>query len=237
MSPRAVAWDIDGTLVDSEARHHRALLAASRAINVDLSDLPDQAFRGVHMLDVWNILRSRYPAKLELESWLSAINAEYVQDGEPMAVMPGAVETIRSLAEAGVPQVCVSNSSRSIVAANVEALGIGEYLIGLVTLDDVSAGKPAPEPYLAACRLLGLRPEQVLAIEDSDTGLRSAKAAGLQVLHFDPTADLGGGSANVIQRLSAVVSRLLHSSDHGPAEMPHAGDRELARAIRPLRRP
>ena len=58
----AVAWDIDGTLVDSEPLHHHALLEASADFNVDLGDLPPLAFRGVHMEDVWSKLRSRFPA-------------------------------------------------------------------------------------------------------------------------------------------------------------------------------
>ncbi|WP_216073394.1 hypothetical protein, partial [Acinetobacter baumannii] len=64
MIRRAVAWDIDGTLVDSEPRHHRALLAASLRWGADFSDLPDQAFRGVHMGDVWDVLRHRLPGDL-----------------------------------------------------------------------------------------------------------------------------------------------------------------------------
>lgn len=205
---RAVAWDVDGTLVDSEPRHHRALLAASRAMGVDLSDLPDQAFRGIHMLDVWKILRSRYPAELRVETWLSAINDEYVWDREPMAAMPGAVETIRLLAEHGIPQICVSNSSRSIVAANVEALGISQHLAGLITLDDVAAGKPDPEPYLAASRVLGLDPEQILAVEDSETGLASARAAGLLAVHYDSDAKIESGYFGAVTRLSDVLLRV-----------------------------
>lgn len=207
MTVLAVAWDVDGTLVDSEPRHHRALLAASRELDVDLSDLPDQAFRGVHMLDVWKVLRSRYPSDVRLEPWLASINAAYVRDREPLVAMQGAAEAIGRLAEMGVAQVCVSNSSRSIVEANVEALGIERHLSGLISLDDVSAGKPNPEPYLAACRLLGLRPDQVIAVEDSETGLRAARAAGLGALLFDPAAGNASSDPFVLRDLSDVVSR------------------------------
>ena len=71
---RAVAWDIDGTLADSEGLHHRALTAVSAALGADLSDLPDRAFTGVHMLDVWTALRPRFPTTLSREAWLAAIN-------------------------------------------------------------------------------------------------------------------------------------------------------------------
>ncbi len=181
---RAVAWDIDGTLVDSEPRHHRALLAASLGLGVSLDDLPDQAFRGVHMLDVWDTLRPRYPAGLERDVWLDAINAAYARDAEPLVPIAGAAEAIRALSAAGLRQVCVSNSNRVIVDANIVALQIGGFVLGSISLDDVRKGKPDPEPYIRACDMLGLPPEAVAAVEDSATGIASAKAAGLVVVAF-----------------------------------------------------
>lgn len=181
---RAVAWDIDGTLVDSEPRHHRALLAASRELGVALDDLPDQAFRGVHMLDVWDILKGRYPVTVSREHWLDLINARYVADEEPLVPILGARQVIADLHALGYPQICVSNSNRAVVDANVAGLGIGAFLAGTISLDDVSAGKPAPEPYWQACRQLGLDPREVVAVEDSATGIASARAAGLPVIAF-----------------------------------------------------
>ena len=55
---RAVAWDVDGTLIDSEGLHQRSLIETGAEFGVDLSDLPDEAFRGIHMRDVWTALRA-----------------------------------------------------------------------------------------------------------------------------------------------------------------------------------
>lgn len=175
----AIAWDIDGTLIDSEPLHHRALVSASRAFGTDLSDLPDMAFRGVHMPDVWHTLRPRLPPGLDRDLWLRAIEAAYVADAATLVPIPGAVATIRALAERGLRQVAVSNSSRAVVDANIAALGIGAWLDFSISLDDVSRGKPDPEPYALAARRLGLPPACIWAVEDSGTGLASAKAAGL----------------------------------------------------------
>lgn len=106
----AVAWDIDGTLVDSEPLHHRALVAASLECGTDLRDLPDMAFRGVHMGDVWRRLANRLPPGLEEEAWMDAINCHYVSARHTLVAIPGAVETIRALHALGIDQVCVSNS-------------------------------------------------------------------------------------------------------------------------------
>ena len=122
MTLLAVAWDIDGTLVDSEPLHHRALVAASLDHGVDLTDLPDQAFRGIHMGDVWTALRPRLPQTLDQGRWLSDIEAYYAKHRAELVAVPGAAETIRRLSMMGIRQVCVSNSGRMIVDANLDSL-------------------------------------------------------------------------------------------------------------------
>ncbi len=194
MSIRAIAWDVDGTLVDSEPLHHRALLAGSAAFGIDLSGLPDQAFRGVHMGDVWQILRPRLPEDLVEANWLDAINRHYVDHRHELIPVPLAVETIRIIAKMGLPQVCVSNSARVIVDANLDALGVAAFMTFSISLDDVLKGKPDPWPYAEACRRLELAPSSVLAVEDSRTGITSARAAGLPcaAFGFESGADYTG---------------------------------------------
>lgn len=179
-----IAWDVDGTLVDSEGRHHRALLAASRRWGVDLGDLPEDAFRGLHNEDVWDRLHARMPRSLDVATWLAAIDDAYVEDRDAIPAMPGAIAAMRALDARGIRQVCVSNSNRRIVRANLDALGVTDLVAGIVALDDVVRGKPDPEPYLAGCGLLGLPPGAVIAVEDSGTGVAAARAAGLFVVGF-----------------------------------------------------
>ncbi|MFO1088395.1 MAG: HAD family phosphatase [Hyphomicrobiales bacterium] len=186
MTLAAVAWDIDGTLVDSEPLHHRALVAVSAGYGVDLSDLPDQAFVGIHIGDVWTILRPRMPVSLDESEWVHAINRYYVEHRHELVITPGAVETVQALHRRGVKQACVSNSNRMIVDANLDAIGIARCLSFSLSLDDVVAGKPDPYPYAEACRRLAVAPAGVIAVEDSATGLASARAAGLRLAGFGP---------------------------------------------------
>ncbi|MCK0207751.1 HAD family phosphatase [Starkeya koreensis] len=203
---RAVAWDIDGTLVDSEPLHHRALLAACRALGSDVSDLPDQAFRGIHMHDVWKQISPRLSAEVEEAEWIARINAHYVENRAALVSLPQAVATIRALERLGVAQACVSNSSRSVVDANIDALGIADALSFSLSLDDVVRGKPDPEPYLSACRRFGLAPAQVVAVEDSLSGVLSARAAGLHVVGYLPSGGGFGEADLVIDRLDEVIA-------------------------------
>ena len=184
MAFAGIAWDVDGTLVDSEGRHHRALLAASRRWGVALDDLPEAAFRGLHNGDVWTLLQPRFPAGLARDTWLAAIDDAYVEDTGPIDGMPGALAAMHGLAARRIGQVAVSNSNRRIVRANLDALGTAGLIAGIVGLDDVAAGKPDPEPYRAGCALLRLEPARVIAVEDSATGVAAARAAGLFVVGF-----------------------------------------------------
>ena len=203
---RAVAWDLDGTLIDSEGLHQRALIETSAAFGADLSDLPEEAFRGVHMRDVWTALRPRFPNGVERQTWLAAIERFYVARARSLAPTPGALEAIAALAALGVAQACVSNSGRAVVDANLDALGIRQTIAFSISLDDVSAGKPDPEPFREAARRFALPAAAVVAVEDSAAGARSAREAGLYVVGYAPEGRAFVGCDRSIAKLMEVVA-------------------------------
>ncbi len=184
MAIKAVAWDIDGTLIDSEPLHHRALIAGTSHFGVDIADVPEERFRGVHMRGVWQGLNGRLPAALTYEDWLERIHDCYIAEAVGLRAIEGALEAIDAVAGMGLAQVCVSNSGRRIVDANIAALGLSEKLRFSISVNDVARGKPDPEPYLAAAGRLGLRPAEVAAVEDSLTGAAAARAAGMTVIGY-----------------------------------------------------
>jgi HAD superfamily hydrolase (TIGR01509 family) len=181
MSIQAIAWDIDGTLVDSEPLHLRAFIEGCRNWGVDVTDLPDEEFKGVHLVDVWNALRHRMPLGLEYTRWQESIEHFYVQHRNEIHPIPHAIETIRTLKDQGFRQAAVSNSGRKIVDANLRTLGIADHFEFSISLDDVTVGKPDPYPYSLACLRFHVSPPAVVAVEDSRTGAMSARAAGLIV--------------------------------------------------------
>jgi HAD superfamily hydrolase (TIGR01509 family) len=203
---RALAWDIDGTLVDSEGLHQRSLIETGADFGVDLSDLPDEAFRGIHMRDVWTALKPRFPKTVDRKTWIAAIERFYVAHASSLAPIPGAVDAVRALAARGITQACVSNSGRIIVDANLDALGIRRMMAFSISLEDVSRGKPDPAPYREAARRFALQPAAIVAVEDSGAGARSARAAGLYVIGYAPDKNAFVGSDRSIAKLMEVVS-------------------------------
>ena len=134
---------------------------------------------------------------------------------------PGARELLKELRSQGVPCALVTMSYQRFVTPILAALPDDSFEV-VVTGDSVSQGKPHPEPYLTAARLLGVDPARTLAIEDSNTGASSAEAAGCAVLvvehhvevvpgerrvFVDSLAELSADGAG-LDRLSEIVARL-----------------------------
>ena len=186
---RAVIWDIDGTLIDSEPAHHAALMQVSARYGAPVAE-DDPRFLGMAMENVFDVLAPNYPVGLSRQTWIDEIAAVYVTSAAGLKPLPGAREAVEALKRAGVPQACVSNSVRGIVDANLAGLALGDAFAFAIAREDVARGKPDPEPYAFACRRLDVAPSEALAVEDSDVGAASARSAGLQVLRVDSRGEV-----------------------------------------------
>jgi HAD superfamily hydrolase (TIGR01509 family) len=180
--PAAVLWDMDGTLVDTEpywiesefeiVHEHGGTWSHEHAMNLVGNDLQESG-RYIHRHSGIDL----EPARI-VEELLDRVVARVSRE---VPWRPGALELLHDLREEGVRCALVTMSYRRFVAPVLTALP-AETFRAIVTGDAVSQGKPHPEPYLTAARLLGVDPADCLAIEDSNTGARSAEAAGCTVL-------------------------------------------------------
>lgn len=215
----AIAWDIDGTLIDSEPLHDSVLEEVCLECGAILSDLPPDHFRGKHMPEVWSIIQPRLRPGVREADWRDAIIDRYVARAPELVPIDGALEVMRIFATAGIRQACVSNSGRRVVDANLAALGIDRMIDFSISLDDVTEGKPDPEPYATAARRLGLAPASVAAVEDSLPGATSARAAGLKVFGLVPVGMPIAAAEITIRRLTdlpdLVLTKLMQD---GPTE-------------------
>lgn len=187
--PAAVLWDLDGTIVDTEPlwMAEEARLAADHG--VEWTEQDGLALVGNALIDSGTYIRDRLDSSMTAEQiveHLVASLADSLRGSIPWR--PGAVELVSELEAAGVPQALVTMSYADIAAPVADALPFSVVVTG----DTVTRGKPHPEPYLRAAELLGVRPEDCVAVEDSATGAASAGAAGCRVLavpHMVPVPD------------------------------------------------
>lgn len=188
---RAVAFDCDGLLVDTEVCWTRAeaVMFAHRGLDYT-AELKAELigttmdFTVARMAELFGAVSSEAALKAELAQTVAVVIAA---DAVPMA---GAVELVAALT-GRLPLAVVSNSPRHLVELALSRAGLSDAFGVWVTAEDVRHGKPAPDLYLAACERLALAPAEVLAFEDSLVGVNSAKAAGLTVVGI-PTVEQAG---------------------------------------------
>jgi HAD superfamily hydrolase (TIGR01509 family) len=178
----AVLWDMDGTLVDTEPTWIAAEFALAERYGATWTREQGLALVGKDLRDSAALIRAGMgidvaPGQI-VEELLDFVVAEVRRE---VPWRPGARELLMSLREAGVSCALVTMSYVRLVEPVVAALPPGTF-DAVVTGDAVDYGKPHPEPYLTAARLLDVLASECLAIEDSETGTRSAVAAGCTVL-------------------------------------------------------
>jgi HAD superfamily hydrolase (TIGR01509 family) len=178
---RAVLFDLDGTLVDSERQNADAVARALAGRGRQLSDEERLFVIGHGWREIYRHLCENGGIELSFEALMAetARERERLVAEEGLDVLPGAVETVRRFA-ARVPCAVVSGSSRDEVEMCLRALGVRELFPWFIAAEDTAHGKPAPDGYLAAVERLRVEPRSCLALEDSAAGVRAARAAGVR---------------------------------------------------------
>jgi HAD superfamily hydrolase (TIGR01509 family) len=212
-SVRAVVFDLDGVLMDSEqvwdaARRDLVVEAGGRWHARATADM-----MGMSSPEWSRYLRRELGVPLPVEE-INAAVVERVKRAyrRHLPLLPGAVAAVRRLAE-GWPLGLATSSNREIVELVLEQAGVAPLFAAAVSSEEVARGKPAPDVYLEAAARLGAEPQQAAAIEDSANGLRAARAAGMRVIaipnpHFPPPADalaLADVTLRSLDELSAEV--------------------------------
>lgn len=192
--PAAVLWDMDGTLVDTEPLWFAAEGDLVARFGGEWTAERAHQMVGLALMDGARVLQG-YGVDLPAEQIVEEM-LDHVVAGLAAGVVwqPGVRELLDELVAEGVPCALVTMSFRRFVDAVVEQAPSGAFA-AVVAGDDVSVGKPDPEPYLHAARLLGVDPADCVAIEDSPPGITAALASGARTLgveHIVPVAPRPG---------------------------------------------
>lgn len=181
--PAAVLWDMDGTLIDSE--HYWLASEAALAAEYGKTWTPQDGMDlvGMSLYESSAILKERLEADISPDAIIERLTNEVVnQLNQHIPWRPGAKALLHELRQQGIRTALVTMSLRRmadrVVAALNTEFGSGGAFDIVIGGDDVSVGKPHPEPYLAAARKLGVAIEDCVAIEDSINGLASAESSG-----------------------------------------------------------
>jgi HAD superfamily hydrolase (TIGR01509 family) len=182
--PDAVVFDNDGLLLDTESVWTRAEEDLFERRGLEFTPADKLELVGTSAEIAGGILERRLGEPGRAEELLEELNALVVAELEHgVEAMVGARQLLERLREQGVPIGLVSNSPLRFVKRSIEIVGFEGHFDVVLSAHEVAAPKPAPDPYLEACRRLGVEPgPAVVALEDSPTGVAAARAAGLTVI-------------------------------------------------------
>ncbi|HEX9859100.1 MAG TPA: HAD family phosphatase [Paracoccaceae bacterium] len=183
----AVIFDLDGTLIDTESLALASGVAAFASLGITITSDYLHQFVGVDDASNRRIMARHHPG-LDLRVLEDRMQVEFFRRiDEDLPLKPGALELLAALA---LPKALTTSSTRISAQRKLARIGLADAFAQVITRDDVTAPKPAPEPYLLTAERLGVSPARCVVFEDSETGAAAARAAGMcvvQVPDFLPT--------------------------------------------------
>lgn len=179
----AVIFDCDGTLVNSMPYHFEAwceALSLHGAGNIFKEDV-FYAMGGRPTKDIVVEINDEYGLKLDPETIAFAKREAFLRKLDKLEL----IDEVASFAESlrgKVPMAIATGGTRMVIEKTLQAVGVSDLFEDVVTADDVKIGKPAPDIFLRAAQLLGVKPEKCLVLEDAPAGVMAAQLAGMTVI-------------------------------------------------------
>jgi len=206
---RAVIWDCDGVLVDSEPHSVVSWVAVLGRFGSEVTASDVEGCVGLGYQDTYARLAA-YPAGRTIPGpdalWPLLLEAIGESFGPYLPPFADALETIEAVAALGIAQGVATSSNRSRVDLALERSGLAEWFGTVVAGDQVDHPKPWPDVYLRAAELIGAKPSECVAVEDTSHGCKAAVAAGMPVIgvvrvELERAPMVKAGSALVIDRV------------------------------------
>ena len=211
---KAVLFDMDGTLIDTEKYFRIAWPEAAARFGYRMTDEQALKLRSLGQPFQPEYLRSLFGQDYkaaEVKAVRKEIMEEYLKDG--LRAKNGAEDCLKRLKEHGILLAVATSSDMERTSRYLTKVGLISYFDRLISATQVASGKPAPDIYQYACRELGLMPSECAAVEDAPNGIISAYRAGLRVIMVpdqdQPDAEIRSMLYACIDSLSELTEELL----------------------------
>ena len=208
---RAVVFDFDGLMLNTEDIFELAGVELMARRGLEMTDTIRHGMMGRRPADAFKVLRDLTGLTDSLEDLMLETKVLFASLAENrLAMMPGLLEVFELLDAKKLPRAVATSSPRIYMTHLLEKFNLLHRIDFTLTAEDVTHGKPHPEIYLKAAQIHGVSPEEMLVLEDSETGTRAAAAAGAYIVSVPSRhTDFGDFSMSRL-RVSSLLDEKLH---------------------------
>lgn len=179
---KAVLFDMDGVIVDTEPLHHKAYFGMFNTLNIEVSEAHYQTFTGQSTINVCKNLCDHFKLKsnpVDLVQIKRNIFKDLFKNDPNLQLIDGALSLIKEYHENGLTLVLASSASMGTIDSVFSRFDLDQFFIAKLSGADLQASKPHPEIFLKAADASGFQKQNCLVIEDSTNGIKAAKAANI----------------------------------------------------------
>ncbi len=198
---KAVLFDMDGTLVDSEDIHYKNIIEVCAAYGYNFTDEDNMRFMGHSMTNIFDALKPSFPDHITFDIFFEDNVSRFEKVINKNNLFAGVTDALTYLKTKKIPMYVVTNGEQRAANIALSKTDIRHYFEGVITAAQVQNAKPHPEPYLLAAKALNIPIEQCLIVEDSVTGVASGVDAGGYVFALDHTM-----GAKALKKAHQIVS-------------------------------
>ncbi|MEO0292787.1 MAG: HAD family phosphatase [candidate division WOR-3 bacterium] len=183
---KAVIFDLDGVIIDSEPFHYEVNKKIFAHLGINMSEKEYESYIGTSHEYMWSKIKRKYnlpQAVSELVNMQVSGNINYIKN-EKIEGIEGVVSLLSRLKKANIKMAIASSSPKEVIELVINKLKISQYFSAIVGGEELKRSKPAPDIFLKAAERLKVEPANCVVIEDSENGVKAAKAAGMKCIGF-----------------------------------------------------
>ncbi|PIS12208.1 hypothetical protein COT70_02145 [candidate division WWE3 bacterium CG09_land_8_20_14_0_10_47_33] len=179
---RAIIFDLDGTIIDNEGLYGKAFCAVSKELGVSCENVKHTS--GIGVYENWVRMKRDLNLTPDPTELTAATQKFYLNNLSKIEVRPGFLDTVRYLKEKGIKILLSTSNTTDIGQRVLTTLKLDKLFDTMTFGDEVIHKKPAPDLFLRAIEKVHLRPQEVVIVEDSPSGITAAKNANIKVFAF-----------------------------------------------------